>query len=125
MYGYFSYYPTFPSLSAFANAQPLPRFTYPAIDTKLFIHSVQSFHPLMEQGSRLLERLSDSSFAQKMMEAAQQDKKRQVDHLIKSIGLTVPVTTNYTPSGVTFTLHSQTNQPIPCCTLSFSLKWGQ
>lgn len=124
MYGYFSYYPTFPSLSTFSNDQPFPRFTYPAVDTKIFTHSIKSFRPLMEQGSKLLARLSEPSFAQNMMEAAQQGKKAQVEHLVKSIGLTVPVTTHYTPSGVTFTLHSQTDQHIPCCTLSVSLKWG-
>lgn len=123
MYGYFSYYPTFPSLSAFSNAQPFPRFTYPAVDTKIFFQSIQSFRPLMKQGSLLLERLSDPSFAQRMMETAQQGKKAEVEHLVKSLGLSVPVTTHYTPSGVTFTLHSYADQH-PCCTLSVSLKWG-
>lgn len=125
MYGYFSYYPTFPSLSAFSNAQPFPRFAYPAVDTQIFFHSIKSFPPLMEQGSLLLKRLGDTSFAQKIMEAAQQDNKTLVEHLIRSIGLTVPVTTQYTPSSVTFNLHSHEEHHVSCCALSITLKWGR
>lgn len=124
MYGYFSYYPTFPSLSAFADAQSLPRFTYPTIDTKIFSHSVKSFHPLMEQGKILLEKLSDPAFARKIMEAAQQGKKSQVEHLVKLIGLKIPITTHYTPSDVIFTLHMQPDPHTSCCALSIALKWG-
>jgi hypothetical protein len=80
----------------------------------------------MEQGSILLDRLGDVDFAHKMMESAQQGKKVEVDHLLKTMGLQVPVEARYTPSGVTFELKSPStqNNPANCCTLSVHMKWG-
>ncbi|MDQ6595900.1 hypothetical protein [Bacillus salipaludis] len=80
----------------------------------------------MEQGSILLDRLGDPGFARKMMTVAQQGKKAEVDQLIHSIGLKVPVITKFTPSGVIFELSTQATQqaPMSCCTLSVSMKWG-
>ena len=80
----------------------------------------------MEQGSILLDRLGDSGFAHKMMTAAQQGKKADVDHLISSIRLKVPVTTKFTPTGVDFELYTQSNPNMPgsCCTLKVFMKWG-
>ncbi len=126
MYGYFSFYPTFPALSSFSST-PFPyRVPYPAVDTKVFVHSVQIFRPLMQQGSRLLDRLSDPSFAQMIMAAAQENKKDQVDRLVKSIGLKAEITTHYTPSNVIFTLRSPENQHelFSCCALTITLRWG-
>jgi hypothetical protein len=127
MYGYFSYYPTFPSLSSFSTTASPPRFPYPSVDIKIFEHSVHAFGPLMEQGSKLLGRLSDPTFAHQIMNAAQEGKTAQVDQLVKSIGLRVPITTHFTPSSVMFTLHLQENQhePISCCALTVTLKWGR
>ena len=125
MYGYMIY-PIYPPQITFPLIQYLPRTPYPKVDTKIFEGSIKSFHFLMEQAILLLDRLGDSTFAYKVMDAAQQGKKAKVESLIKSIGLKVPVTTEYTPSGVIFALHSQANQqtPISCCTLTLSIKWG-
>jgi hypothetical protein len=81
----------------------------------------------MEKGSILLDRLADVGFARKMMSAAQQGKQVEVDQLIHSIGLKVPVHTKYTPSGVQFELSTnpETGSLFSCCTLSVSLKWGR
>ncbi|WP_066072652.1 hypothetical protein [Neobacillus soli] len=100
--------------------------SYPAVDTKIFASSVKSFRILMEQGSILLDRLGNLGFAKKMMTAAQQGKNAEVDTMIKSIGLKVPVTTKFTPTGVNFILTTQTNQNQPgnCCTLTVAMKWG-
>lgn len=108
---------------------PYPGYprTYPPVDVKKFESSVQSFRLLMVQGSRLLDRLGDTRFAAKIMTAAQQGKQAEVDQLIRSIGLNIPVITRYTPSGVIFELRTPANQqnPISCCTLSIAMKWGQ
>ncbi|WP_052353679.1 hypothetical protein [Neobacillus jeddahensis] len=106
-----------------------PHFrSYPPVDTKIFEGSVKSFHLLMQQGSVLLDRLGDAQFSHKMMSAAQQGKKAEVDQLIKTIGLKVPVVTQFTPSGVHFILSTQPqptqNQPESCCTLTVAMKWG-
>jgi hypothetical protein len=128
MYEYMIYptYPPLPTYATFPILQYLPRAPYPKVDTKIFKESVKSYRFLMEQASLLLDRLGDSTFAYMMMDAAQQGKKTKVESLIKSIGLKVPLSTEYTPSGVIFTLHSQANQytQISCCSLTISMKWG-
>lgn len=119
--GNFSCYPTYPPHS------PYPVFrSYPPVDTKTFSTSVKNFRLLMEQGSILLDKLAEASFETKMMTAAQQGKQVEVDQLIKSIGLTVPVTTNYTPSGIKFILTTPVTPGSfeSCCSLVVSMKWG-
>lgn len=118
--------PFIPYYTPFSLPQWYPRLPYPKVDTKIFKNSVKSFRFLMEQGSYLLDRLEDSAFALKMMEAAQIGKKTEVDRLVKSIGLKVPVTVQYTPSGVIFTLYSHATPQVPsiCCNLTISMKWG-
>ena len=80
----------------------------------------------MDQGSILLDRLGDSDFDVKLMSAAQKGNNSEVDRLIKSIGLKVPVKTKYTPTGVTFELkaHTDPHAPMSCCTLTVQLQWG-
>jgi len=122
-------YPIYPPLSAYPPQilfQPYPR-SYPPVDVKIFESSVKSFRLLMDQGSILLDRLGDVGFARKMMSAAQQGKKAEVDHLISSVGLKVPVETHFTPSGVQFELYASPhpNNPESCCTLKVSMKWGK
>ncbi|WML38309.1 hypothetical protein RCG19_13890 [Neobacillus sp. OS1-2] len=123
------YYPTvhpLPPYPTYLAGYPIPR-TYPPVDTKIFAGSVKSFRLLMEQGSILLDRLGDTGFAKKMMSAAQQGKNTEVDQMIKSIGLKVPVITKFTPSGVNFNLTTQPTQQHPhnCCTLTVAMKWGE
>lgn len=122
---HFSVYPPIPAYPAYIVNPSYPR-SYPPVDTKLFISSVKSFRFLMEQGSILLNRLGDSGFDKKIMSAAQQGKHSEVDAMIKSIGLKVPVITSFTPSGITFTLTTQPDQvhPQSCCTLTVAMKWG-
>lgn len=126
MYGYPMFGPIPPPPYAVPGTPYPSRFAYPPVDVKIFSQSIKSFRLLMKQGSLLLDRLGDTTLARKIMEAAQQGKKAQVEQLIKSIGLKVPVTTQYTPSGVIFTLHSNISPPHPvnCCTLTISMKWG-
>ena len=105
----------------------LPPRTYPPVDTKIFSESIKSFRLLMEQGSILLDRLGNHPFSHKIMSAAQQGNQAEVNRLIHSLGLKVPVKTSYTPTGVNFELTTQTNPaaPVSCCTLTINMKWGQ
>ena len=122
------HYPVYPPIPAYhtytVNSSYLR--SYPPVDTKIFIKSVKSFRLLMEQGSILLDRLSDPGFDHKIMSAAQQGKHSEVDAMIKSIGLKVPVITKFTPSGINFILSTQADQAhsMSCCTLSVAMKWG-
>jgi hypothetical protein len=103
----------------------MPR-QYPQVDVNVFSKSIKTYRLLMDQGSILLDRLGDSGFDVKLMSAAQQGNNAEVDKLIKSIGLKVPVGTKYTPTGVTFELkaHTDPNAPMNCCTLTVHLQWG-
>ncbi|WHY78544.1 hypothetical protein QNH20_05210 [Neobacillus sp. WH10] len=105
---------------------PIPR-TYPAVDPKIFEGSVKSFHQLMAQASMLLNRLGNVAFSRKLMSAAQQGKQAEVDKMIKSIGLRVPVATKFNPTDVHFILTTPPTpyNPINCCTLTVGLKWSQ
>lgn len=104
----------------------IPR-TYPAVDPTIFSASIKSFRLLMTQGSILLDRLGNLQFARQIMTAAQEGKHHEVNRLIQSIGLKVPVKTTYTPTGVNFELIAQSHPNIPnsCCTLTINLKWGR
>jgi hypothetical protein len=128
MYYYPYQYPIHPPMPVYPPHMmyhPVPR-SYPPVDIKIFEESVKTFRLLMAQGSILLDRLGDHNFARKMMSAAQQGKKAEVDQLIRSIGLKVPVDTKFTPSGVNFEFIAQPdpNKPTSCCTLSVHMKWG-
>jgi hypothetical protein len=114
--------PVYPSYNYY---HPMPR-QYPQVDVNVFSKSIKTYRLLMDQGSILLDRLGDSGFDVKLMSAAQQGNNAEVDKLIKSIGLKVPVGTKYTPTGVTFELkaHTDPNAPINCCTLTVHLQWG-
>ncbi len=110
---YPSYYPIYP-----------PHRVYPSVDTKIFASSVKSIRLLMGQGSILLDKLAEASFESKIMTAAQHGKQKEVDKLIKSIGLKVPVEAQYTPTGVIFTLQSPANQYNSVSSLTITMKWG-
>ncbi|MEH7010176.1 hypothetical protein V7087_05050 [Neobacillus niacini] len=128
MYYYHYPYPQYPQPHAYPGYQFYPPIArqYPPVDVNIFTKSIKSYRLLMDQGSKLLDRLGNPNFDVKLMAAAQQGNKTEVDRLIKSIGLKVPVNTKYTPTGVTFDL---TTQPDPsshmsCCTLTVHMKWG-
>lgn len=100
---------------------------YPPIDTSMLSESISEYQILMKQGELLLNRLRDSLYAKKVMEAAQHGNKAEVDDLIESIsGLYVPIQTKYTPSGAIFQLQSPAvAKGGNCCTLNITLKWGK
>jgi hypothetical protein len=128
MYYYHYPYPLHPQPPAYPGYQyyhPLTR-QYPQVDVNVFTKSIKSYRLLMDQGSILLDRLGDPDFDVKLMSAAQKGNKAEVDILIKSIGLRVPVETKYTPTGVTFELATQPEpgSPTSCCSLTVHLKWG-
>jgi hypothetical protein len=118
-------YPAYPAYPGYPYYHPMVR-QYPQVDVNIFSKSIKSYRLLMDQGSILLDRLGDPGFDVKLMSAAQEGNKVEVDTLIKTIGLKVPVETKYTPTGVTFELSAQSDPNIPtsCCTLTVHMKWG-
>ncbi|MCR8867297.1 hypothetical protein NQ109_30775 [Priestia megaterium] len=116
MYYYQYYYPY---------RQPPPP-QYPPIDTAIFGHSVSSLQKLALESSTLLKMFADPSFSHSLMTAAQAGNKMKVDSLIKSIGISTPVTVEYNPDGILLTMHAQAQaQGSQCCTLTMFLKWRE
>lgn len=128
MYYYHYPYPPYPQHPTYPGYYFYPPVTrqYPQVDVNIFTKSIKSYRLLMDQGSILLDRLGDEGFDVKLMSFAQQGNKTEVDKLIKTIGLKVPVETKYTPTGITFelTAHPDPSTPLSCCTLSVHMKWG-
>jgi hypothetical protein len=128
MYYYHYPYPPYPQPTAYPGYYFYPPVArqYPQVDVNIFTKSIKSYRLLMDQGSILLDRLGDEDFDVKLMTFAQQGNKTEVDKLIKSLGLKVPVETKYTPTGITFelTTHPDPSSPMSCCTLSVQMKWG-
>ena len=129
MYYYHYPYPTNPQIPVYPNHYPnyhQQYRQYPQVDVNVFKKSIKTYRLLMDQGSILLDRLGDADFDVKIMSAAQQGNQAEVDRLLKTIGLKVPVKTKYTPTGVSFELkaHTDPNAPTNCCTLSVHLQWG-
>ena len=120
MYFYQYYYPY---LQSQMNRQP-PQQQYPPIDTAIFGHSVSSLQKLALESSTLLKMFADPSFSHSLMTAAQAGNKKKVDSLIKSIGISTPVTVKYNPDGILLIIPAQ-NQGSQCCTLTMFLKWGE
>lgn len=100
---------------------------YPPADPTILSQSVEEYQVLIQQGEILLNKLSNTTYARELMEAAQQGHQAEVDRLIQSIeGLHVPVQTEYTPSGAIFNLQSPAvSEGAECCTLNITLKWGK
>jgi hypothetical protein len=96
---------------------------YPSVDISTFEHSATAFQKTVIEASTILRKFAEPQFAKKLMSAAQTGNQQEVDRLIKSIGVSTPVTTKYTPSGVLLTIHAQA-QGSQCCTLTMYLKWG-
>jgi hypothetical protein len=128
MYYYHYPYPPYPQPPAYPGYYFYPPVTrqYPQVDVNIFSKSIKSYRLLMDQGSILLDRLGDEDFDVKLMSFAQQGNKTEVEKLIKTIGLKVPVETKYTPTGITFELSANPDpsSPISCCTLTVHMKWG-
>jgi hypothetical protein len=128
MYYYHYPYPPYPQPPAYPVYYFYPPVTrqYPQVDVNVFSKSIKTYRLLMDQGSILLDRLGDEGFDVKLMTFAQAGNKTEVDKLIKTIGLKVPVETKYTPTGITFelTTHADPSSPMSCCTLSVHMKWG-
>ncbi|MGK0701536.1 hypothetical protein CHN50_15625 [Priestia aryabhattai] len=117
MYYYHYYNPCFQQQM---NRQPQS----PPVDTSIFSHSVNSLQKIVLESSVLLKKLADPKFSQTLMTAAQAGNHKQVDNLIKSIGISTPITTKYNPDGLLLIMPAQ-SEGKECCALSMFLKWGE
>ncbi|KIL51806.1 hypothetical protein [Jeotgalibacillus soli] len=103
---------------------PINRQQYPPVDVTTFEHSVKAFQVTVVEAGTLLKKFAEPQFAHRIMSAAQTGNHKEVDSLIKSIGISTPVTAKYTPDGIFLTIHAEA-QGSQCCTLTMYLRWGK
>ncbi|MEC0243509.1 hypothetical protein P4H66_27195 [Paenibacillus dokdonensis] len=96
---------------------------YPQVKTDILNHSIQDYYKLMEEGYRILNKLSEHSFAVQVMTAAQAGNKQEVDRLMKTISSNATIQSEFSPSGIGITVDPKV-QNTPCCKLAMFLKWG-
>lgn len=102
---------------------PAPLRQYPQVDPTLFNQSAIAMQTLMKDASILLNKLAESKdFDSKIMAAAQQSNKTEVEKLIKSTGIKSKVDTSFTPDGITLKLSSKVGS-TECCHLTIALRW--
>ncbi len=97
---------------------------YPQVKTDTLNQSIQDYYKLMEEGYRILNKLSEQGFAVQVMTAAQAGNKPEVDRLMKSISTTVTIESEFSPSGIGITVDPKV-QNAPCCKLAMFLRWGK
>ncbi|MFD1039634.1 hypothetical protein ACFQ3N_14690 [Virgibacillus byunsanensis] len=93
------------------------------VDPELLYESANESKKLMEDASKVLEKLSQSKeFDTKLMYAAQVSDTEEVERLIHSLGVTSEVNVNYNPDGLRLEFKSKVKE-IDCCRLVVSLRW--
>lgn len=96
---------------------------YPPVNIQLLDKSARKFQALMKQADLLIEKIiNSSSFARELMTAAQLSDQNRVDQLIKSTGITIDVTTTFTPSGIHIVLDNSDSEG-DCCKMLIALRW--
>lgn len=98
---------------------------YPQVKTDTLNQSIQGYYKLMEEGYRILNKLSEHPFAVQVMTAAQAGNKQEVARLMKSISTTATIQAEYSPSGIGITVDPKVQNDEPCCKLAMFLKWGE
>lgn len=96
---------------------------YPEVDIQQLEVSVQKFQQLIKQADLLVNKLANSKeFAHDLMSAAQKSDEKKVMELIKSTGITIKVTTSFTPTGIRIILNNSKLEG-DCCDLLIALRW--
>ncbi|MWV45105.1 hypothetical protein GRF59_15885 [Paenibacillus sp. HJL G12] len=117
------YYGYYMIPNAYSNTHSWLR-EYPQVKTDTLNQSIEGYYKLMEEGYRILSKLSEHSFAVQVMTAAQAGNKQEVDRLMKSISTTATIQSEYSPSGIGITVDPKV-QHDACCKLAMFLKWGK
>ncbi len=78
----------------------------------------------MRDASTLLVNMAESKkFSYELMSAAQQSKKREVERMIKSTGISQIPSVSYTPDGLSLHFESDKEENMKCCDLTLKLRW--
>ncbi|WP_026584022.1 hypothetical protein [Bacillus sp. J33] len=98
--------------------------TFPGVDPEMFMSSAKKMEVLMRDASTLLVNMAESKkFSYELMSAAQQSKKREVERMIKSTGISQIPSVSYTPDGLSLHFESDKEENMKCCDLTLKLRW--
>ncbi|MCU9612378.1 hypothetical protein OEV98_02225 [Caldibacillus lycopersici] len=96
---------------------------FPPVNIQQLDQSARKFQALIKEADLFINKIiSSSSFARELMNAAQLSDKKKVEELIKSVGISIKVSTNFTPTGIHITLDNR-DMPGRCCELVIALNW--
>ena len=96
---------------------------YPQVDTGQLEESVTRFQKLIKEADLLINRLANSrEFSTQLMSAAQKSDKNKVIQLIREAGVSIHVTTTFTPTGIRIILDNSEVEG-GCCDLMIALRW--
>ena len=96
---------------------------YPQVDTGQLEDSVSRFQKLIKEAELLINRLANSrEFSTQLMSAAQTSDKDKVIQLIREAGVSIHVTTTFTPTGIRIILDNSEVEG-GCCDLMIALRW--
>lgn len=125
-YGFNSRHQAFIPVNPGYIAMPTPQNAgspFPPVDTRKLNESAKRFKEVMNQANLFIGALTASDdFARRLMDSAQRSDKKEVERLVRSTGVTIKFTLEYTPSGIRIEF-SNSDAQSGCCTLRMALSW--
>lgn len=112
------------------NYWQFPNYQYPYplrnkndVDVTIFSESLASYRQLLKDASNVLNHLANSkSFAAQVMGAAEVSNQKEVDRLIKSLGIKSNFQVTYNPDGIHLRFWTKA-QGTECCKLDMAIRW--
>jgi hypothetical protein len=96
---------------------------FPPVDTGQLEDSVSRFQKLIKEAELFINRLANSTeFATELMSAAQASNKDKVHQLIREAGVSIHITTTFTPTAIRIILDNSEVEG-GCCDLMIALRW--
>ncbi|MCG7334461.1 hypothetical protein MHZ95_04090 [Sporosarcina sp. ACRSM] len=100
-----------------------PPNPYPPVDTRKFNESAKKYQVLTKQISLFFDKVATSpQFANELMEAAQLSNSLKVEEMIRSVGITVKIKSQFTPTGMIIEVDNGETEGN-CCRLRVVLPW--
>lgn len=95
---------------------------YPAVNPDIFMDSAEKALSLISDATILLNKMKSSKgFSTELMNFAQKSKTKEVERLIKSVGIKKVPEVEFNPDGLILDFRGE----AACCYLTLKVKWGQ
>ncbi|NQD65455.1 hypothetical protein HP456_05920 [Bacillus haikouensis] len=111
------------------NYQLYPSFHYrnnfPQVETKTFMASADKTLTLMESAHLVLMKIkNDTSFANQLMNLAQQSNTPEVLQLIRRTGVKVVPAVSFNPDGIHMVFDEKLGE-VDCCHIIVNVRWRE